>query len=216
METTKLLTTHLQTTVMSTQSSLENPQHTGYFADDIGDGEAGRDHDNRQQTELEKWPKNNSAQRKGKKYDDWRMDYVDSIALLRQEPTKPAILVEKTAEECDRCQAHSDGEDGVPECIYSRLPLTVTQKFAAQTAKKCQQEQKDCRHQRYHKTDYTHRTGNSSEPVTRVCDDTNYKETEVLRQVGKSGEVEHGSANRDNHSYQVTNQRQHQNEDANT
>ena len=111
---------------MSTQPSLENPRHTGYFADDIGDGEAGRDHDNRQQTELEKWPKYNSAQRKGKKYDDWRMDYVDSIALLRQEPTEPAILAEKTAEECDRCQAHPDGADGVPECIYSRLPLTGT------------------------------------------------------------------------------------------
>ena len=89
---------------------LENPRHTGYFADDIGDGEAGRDHDNRQQTELEKWAKNNSAQRKGKKYDDWRMDYVDSIALLGQKAAQPAFLIEITAEECNYGQAQTNSE----------------------------------------------------------------------------------------------------------
>ena len=33
--------------------SLENPQHTGYFPDYVGDGEAGRDHDNCRHTEFE-------------------------------------------------------------------------------------------------------------------------------------------------------------------
>ena len=32
---------------------LENPRHTGYLTDDVGDGEAGRDHDNRRHTKFE-------------------------------------------------------------------------------------------------------------------------------------------------------------------
>ena len=43
----------LQTTEMSTLPSLENPRHTGYLTDDVSDGEAGRDYDNRRHTEFE-------------------------------------------------------------------------------------------------------------------------------------------------------------------
>ena len=42
------------------------------------------------------------------------------------------------------------------------------------------------------------------------------EETEVLREVGKGWKIEHIFAHRDNDPYQVSNQRQRQNEDANT
>lgn len=71
-------------------------------------------------------PNINSPQRIGKEYDDWNVDEVDSIALLRQEPAETTIPIEEAAEECDRGQAHADGEDGVPERIGGRLPGPVT------------------------------------------------------------------------------------------
>ena len=128
MEATKLLSIHLQTTVMSTQPRLENPRHTGYFTDDVGDGEAGWDYNNRHHTEFEQGRKLNPLKRYRNKNYDWNMDNVDSIALLRQEPAEPAVPVEEAAEECDRGQNHADCKDGVPERIYSRLPGSVSHK----------------------------------------------------------------------------------------
>ena len=46
--------TFIQTTEKLALPNLDNPRHTRYFADDVGDHKAGRDHDNRQHTELEK------------------------------------------------------------------------------------------------------------------------------------------------------------------
>ena len=55
------------------------------------------------------------------------MDNVDSIAMLGQEPAEPPLHLEEAAEECDHAQAYSDCEGGVPECIYGRLPVPITQ-----------------------------------------------------------------------------------------
>ena len=113
---------------MTVWHCLENPRHTGYFAEDVGDSEAGRDCDNRHHAEFEQGRKLDSLQRYPNKNYDWNMDNVDSIALLRQESAKLALLVEKAAEESDRSQAHADNKDGVPQRIYSRLPGPVAQK----------------------------------------------------------------------------------------
>ena len=56
------------------------------------------------------------------------MNNVDSIAMLGQEPAEPSLPLEEVAEKCDQAQTHSDCEGGVPERIYSRLPMPVTHK----------------------------------------------------------------------------------------
>ena len=55
------------------------------------------------------------------------MDNIDSIAMLGQEPAEPPLPVEEPTEESDHAKAYPYSEGGVPDCIYGRLPVPITQ-----------------------------------------------------------------------------------------
>ena len=89
----------------------KNLRGEGYFAHCVGHYKTHRDNDQRRQSKFGEAPQFNFPQPIGDKDDQWDMDDVDSIAVLRQELAQAVFSIDKAAEQREQAQEQSDSKD---------------------------------------------------------------------------------------------------------
>lgn len=155
-----------------------------------------------------------TAQRQHQENDDRHVNDVHGEGMLGEEPAELFPAVEKAAEEREERQAHSHGEDRIPQREDGRLPAAIAYERALQADKR-HREQYDRREYGQNEAQLPEGTGDRPEPVPAEGKYSDQEEAQVLGQVSRRREAEYRYTVGNDDPKQIAGRRQHQHEECN-